>query len=70
MKWLQGTQGRAPNGITEQRLGQSLQKRGNGHTDPAGGLTGYRPSATSAQGAKIHTRRTDSELLVADKTVK
>ena len=38
MKWLQGTQGRAPNGITEQRLGQSLQKRGNGHTGPAGGL--------------------------------
>ena len=34
MKWLQGTQGGAPKRITEQSLEQSLEKLGNGHTEP------------------------------------
>ena len=37
MKWLQGTQDSASKRIIEQSLEQSLQKLGNGHTDPVRG---------------------------------
>lgn len=37
MKWLQGTQDSVSKRIIEQSLEQSLQKLGNGHTDPVRG---------------------------------